>query len=253
MDDWSITQSGGLVSQLDCGARAFDYRPFCEGGEIFAHHGAVKIDRLLRDSIEDIRGWLAANTDQMVLLYLSHFDGDANCEQTTQELVQSMGIFPIACADVSSITVSQAFGKGAQLVGGSIVAVIDCMEERYDDTVNCYTSVLETCYGGPSGGEIAWARMLDYQRVSTAAPANDSLWMTQLHWQSTAASIAYGTLHGGSIIKDEERGGVNAWVADMVRSKQFAALSLVELDSVCHGGLDVYNAILEMMPASGTI
>ena len=34
VDDWSITQAGGLAQQLECGARALDYRPFCDAGEV---------------------------------------------------------------------------------------------------------------------------------------------------------------------------------------------------------------------------
>jgi hypothetical protein len=199
--------------------------------------------------VNDVREWLASHPDALVLFYLSHFDGEQGCEQTTSELMASLGIAPLSCGEVASVTVSQAFQRGAQLTGGSIVAVVDCMDERFDESVNCYTGILATCYGGPSGGDEAWARMHAYQEASTAVAATSQLWMTQLHWQTTAASIAYGTLHGGSILLDEERGGVNAWVAEALRGGLFKSLALIELDSVCHGGPEVYSALLDVAPA----
>ena len=42
--DWTKTQSVGLVGQLDCGARAFDYRPYLDKHDVlYAHHGPVVI------------------------------------------------------------------------------------------------------------------------------------------------------------------------------------------------------------------
>ena len=203
----------------------------------------------MRESVNDIRDWLAKNPDALVMLYLSHFDGDAGCEQTVASLLSSLAVASLSCGEVGGLTVAQAFAKGAQLTGGSIVGVADCMDERYDDTVNCYTGIIATCYAGPSGGEEAWKRMLAYQQQSTLLPAPGQLWMTQLHWQSTAASITYGTLHGSSILLDEERGGVNAWVTDALRAGTFRNVALLELDNVCHGGAEVYRALLDVAPA----
>jgi hypothetical protein len=45
VDDWAQTQSTGLVGQLNCGARGFDYRPYLKDGTLYAHHGPVVIHK----------------------------------------------------------------------------------------------------------------------------------------------------------------------------------------------------------------
>jgi len=258
VDDWSITQSAGLVGQLTCGARALDYRPYCQGGQVLAHHGAVVIKKALQDSIADVRAWLHSSPDSLVLLYLSHVEGDSGCEETARAALDGLGVFTMQCADVSRHTVADVYAKGQRpnlAQGGSLAAVFDCMDERFDSTVNCYTGFLQTCSTGPDDQSCeAWRRMKAYFEQSTSAPgAPGQLTMTQLHWQSTAATITYGTLAGSSILKDEERAGVNRWAAASLRARKDVAethVNFVELDNVCDAGLDVHQALLEAFPAA---
>ncbi len=213
-DNWVITQSAGLLQQLWCGARAFDYRPFCKGGEVFAHHGGILVNKNLQDSVADVRSWLKQVPQALVLFYISHFAGDGNCGTTVNDWLHGLGVYTLQCEEVGKISVAEVYKRGLRTdlgQGGSLVAITDCMDERYDDTVNCYTSPTETCFSGPGdGGNQAWNRMKSYYVTSTLNRGN-ALWMTQLHWQSTAATITVGTLRGGSVLKDEERGLVNAW------------------------------------------
>jgi hypothetical protein len=65
----------------------------------------------------------------------------------------------------------------------------------------------------------------------------------QAHWQSTVGSITIGTLHNSSLLLDEQRSGVNQWVAQSIREGRFKHLNIVEVDNVCDGGLDILDAI----------
>jgi len=257
VDDWSITQSVGLVGQLGCATRAFDYRPYCQDGTVYAHHGSVVIRKALQDSVADVRDWLRSSPASLVVFYLSHFDGDAGCDATTKAALDGLGVFTLSCEDVGKLSVADVYQKGLRpdlAQGGSLAAVVDCMDERFDDTINCYTGFLQTCNTGPGDSSCeAWQRMKAYFEKSTSQPgAPGQLTMTQLHWQSTAQSIIYGTLAGSSILKDEEHAGVNRWAAATLRARtdfENTFVNFVELDNVCDGGLDVHQALLEAFPA----
>ena len=55
---WTRTQSGGLDAQLECGARAFDARPLYRRGRLVWHHGAVAVEFLFAQAIEQAVAWL---------------------------------------------------------------------------------------------------------------------------------------------------------------------------------------------------
>jgi hypothetical protein len=38
---WTKTQQGSPAAMLDCGARAFDWRPQVEDGKLVMHHGEI--------------------------------------------------------------------------------------------------------------------------------------------------------------------------------------------------------------------
>jgi hypothetical protein len=288
--DWGITQSAGLVQQLWCGARAFDYRPYCRNGEVLAHHGGFTINKKLPDVVAEVRAWLRAVPVALVLIYFSHADGDANCGGTVANWLAGLGIYTINCADVTRLTIAEVYARGLRSdlgQGGSLVAIFDCMDERFDDSVNCYTGFSDTCYSGPGdGGNEAWRRMKSYY-VGSTLTRGGALWMTQLHWQLTPTTITYGTLHGSSVLMDEQRGGVNAWAGLALRNQGGSlapqvcdnvcfrhnvhqrrqslvscpfpppsppksteqVINFVEVDNVCDHGTDIYQALLDTYPA----
>ena len=63
------------------------------------------------------------------------------------------------------------------------------------------------------------------------------------HWQSTAESIAIGTLHNSSLLLDESRSNMNGWMAEAITKRTFQHLNIVEVDNVCDNGIAIYNAI----------
>eukprot|EP01032_Pedospumella_encystans_P037454 gene37454-42422_t len=48
--EWTRTQGTGLVGQLNCGVRSFDYRPYLQGDVLFAHHGPVVVHKTMSSS-----------------------------------------------------------------------------------------------------------------------------------------------------------------------------------------------------------
>jgi len=261
----SYTQTqadGDLASQLDCGARAYDYRPYLKkDGTLIAHHGSMKVNAEMRGSLQGIIEWLAqpAHSDELVLLYVSHClsDGDKDtqeprCVDAAAALLSDMGVSTIRgdCSPLSSLTVGDALSRGKLPSGGSLLAVFDCTNENFVESVNCWgvQGIHEYCCYGENK-EIAWASLTSYLN-STASPLAtpaDNLWMLQAHWQSTAVSVPLGDLHRSSVLQDERRAGVNLWLAQMLRARAlpYKTLSLVELDNVCDNGLEVLAALQE--------
>ena len=248
MSDWAKTQDTGLVGQLNCGARAFDYRPYYNKGELYAHHGGVQIHKRMSESISEILDWNEEyNTNDLVLLYLSHFDGDEGCQDATIQLLQSSDIYTITdCTALGSLTYTDAKSKSKLTNGGYLLAVVDCMEEYYDSTVNCYGSNY-VCYDSwpQNSSSIPMDKLESYMTsVTSSYPDNpNTLWMAQGHWQQTALTISLGTLHKSSIVNDELQSGVNNWLAQKIDEKAFSSLNIIEVDNVCDGGMDIYNSL----------
>ncbi len=82
------------MEQLNCGSRSFDYRPFLlENGTLIAHHGGVTIPYPMRTSMQQVMNWCHENPLEMVIVYLSHFDGDIDgCMDATINLMKSLGL-----------------------------------------------------------------------------------------------------------------------------------------------------------------
>jgi hypothetical protein len=245
--DWTRTQSVGLVGQLDCGTRAFDYRPYYKDGELYAHHGPVVIYKTMRESIREIQTWNSQNPNELVILYLSHFDGDDGCKDAAIAFLASMNVSTVVdCNDLSSLTVGEAKYKSSLPNGGYLFSISDCMEEYFDSTINCYGSDF-VCYDSwpENTSSIPWNKLKEYMTMMTASYPDSSnmLWMAQAHWQSTALSVSLGTLHNSSIILDEERSGVNSWLVGQIKNKAYPCLNMIEVDNVCDHGLELYQTL----------
>ena len=54
VDRWAKTQQdGGVRSLLDCGARAFDWRPKLKRGKLIMHHSSVDINYPMGDALDE--------------------------------------------------------------------------------------------------------------------------------------------------------------------------------------------------------
>jgi hypothetical protein len=249
VDKYAQTQSTNLVGQLDCGSRGFDYRPYLEkDGELIAHHGGIKVHKKMSESITEVINWANHNQDELILFYMSHYDGEEGCKDASLELIKSNGINnPVVdCNDFKSMTLLDAINRGKLENGGSILVVSDCVEEEYDPSIECYNKDY-VCYDSwpKDTKQIPMQHLADYMiNTTNNIPVNDGrLWMVQAHWQSSVGSITLGEAHLSSILQDEEKSNVNQWIATNILNKTWNNLNLIEVDNVCNGGNDILNAI----------
>lgn len=246
----------GLAGQLECGARAFDYRPYYEDGVLFAHHGGVVIRTPMQQSLDEVVSWGRAHPDnELVVMFLTACDGDDGCQEAAISLAESNGVKVISdCSSLASLTFDDALNMSALPTGGNVIAVYDCMESHYDSTINCYGQGY-ACYNNTWPTETSaqpWKQMSQYAVATSATPPPDNgyLWMIQTHWQSDAASIAIGTLHKSSLLIDEEKSMVNSWTAEQIEQGKFKYMNMIEVDNVCDGGPRILKALQESLDVS---
>eukprot|EP00600_Ochromonadales_sp_CCMP1393_P004050 CAMPEP_0174993418 /NCGR_PEP_ID=MMETSP0004_2-20121128/23062_1 /TAXON_ID=420556 /ORGANISM="Ochromonas sp., Strain CCMP1393" /LENGTH=275 /DNA_ID=CAMNT_0016247527 /DNA_START=133 /DNA_END=960 /DNA_ORIENTATION=+ len=253
--DWTRTQSVGLVGQLDCGSRAFDYRPHLQHGVLFAHHGPVVVHKTMKSSILDIMGWCSKNPEELVVLYVTSCDGDDGCMDQAKQLLEEMNVYTVSdCDDLKTLTYGKAKELGRLSDGGSLVAVVECTNGNYDSTLNCYGKSF-VCYDSwpENTTYIPWEAMANYMISVTASDPTTSesnpspyLWMAQAHWQSDTYSVVAGTLHNSSLLEDNRRSKINKWVEDSIYRGDFKYLNMLELNNVCENGPAVLEALRAM-------
>ena len=247
--DWTKTQSVGLVAQLGCGVRAFDYRPTYQDGTIYAHHGGITIHVEMKQSLQDIINWANQNPDDLIILYLSHWDGDG-CKEAVTDLLTSFQINTITtCNTLATLTYAEAKAASQLANGGYLLAIYDCTNEYYDSSINCYAKEF-TCYDSwpENTTSIPFDALQTYMlQTTTQDPTTKEslLWMAQAHWQSTAGSVTLGTLHKSSLVEDEKRSQINAFIEQQIRKGSYPSLNFLELDEVCDRGIEIYQAIQE--------
>eukprot|EP00602_Paraphysomonas_sp_CaronLab_P000050 CAMPEP_0185028448 /NCGR_PEP_ID=MMETSP1103-20130426/14169_1 /TAXON_ID=36769 /ORGANISM="Paraphysomonas bandaiensis, Strain Caron Lab Isolate" /LENGTH=265 /DNA_ID=CAMNT_0027562873 /DNA_START=57 /DNA_END=854 /DNA_ORIENTATION=- len=247
VSEWAQTQNIGLYGQLDCGARSFDYRPYYFNGTLYAHHGGVKINKPMKEAVTEVIEWCNIHTSELVVFYVNSCDGDDGCREAAIDLLVSLGIYTITdCSELTGLSVEDAISLSTLSGGGSLLGLYDCVSEQYDSTVNCYGKGY-ACYESwdRESTDIPWDKMQSYLIGATKeVPTTDGrLWMAQAHWQSTAESIAIGTLHNSSLLLDESRSNMNGWMAEAITKRTFQHLNIVEVDNVCDNGIAIYNAI----------
>lgn len=254
--DWTRTQGVGLIGQLDCGSRSFDYRPYLSNdGVLYGHHGGVVVYKTMRSSVVEVVDWCNSNPDDLVILYVTDCEGDDGCLTQVRSLLDSLNVYTISdCSVLSTLTYAKAQFYSRLRKGGSLLALIGCVSENYDPSINCYGPSF-VCYDSwpTNSSAVPWKEFSNYMSAVTSvdpttnssgsAAYSNNLWMAQGHWQSTAVSISLGTLHNSSVLLDESRSGVNEWVRESIYQRKFDYLNLLELDNVCNHGLEIYQAI----------
>lgn len=152
INNFLVTQARGpMSSQLQCGARSLDFRPYVQDGRLKIHHGSQVIDHDFADALRDIVAWANKHPGDIIYIYSSHCDGSsdddkAQCPQKMADAFSSMGIKLYQnpnCNDLWSMTVGEALETGRLSGGGSIVATWGCVQQNYDKSIECYTSSRE--------------------------------------------------------------------------------------------------------------
>ena len=254
-DWWTKTQTVGLGGQAQCGARAFDLRPHVNAdGTVVLHHGPVVVQKALKDAVQELVEFANRNPNELVLLYVSHCDGDG-CMARTRQALGSIGV--PTCTDGHQLygaTYGSTKAMGRLSGGGAVLAIFGFVAENYNDALKCYVGAAY-CYESDPGA--ALEPMWTYIRgLSAMAPAaSGELQMIQAHWQYDAASIAAGVLHVSSVLDDESRSSLNSKVADAVTCSPcppsggvFKYNNLIQVNNVCDGGNKLYNALRTRVP-----
>lgn len=248
--DWAKTQNASLVEQLNCGARSFDYRPSIgHDGAIYPHHSGVVIRKPMKESLLELKKWTAVNSKELVILYLSHFDGEG-CVDSVTALLQETGVPFIKDCSQLAMTYSNALSFSKLLSGGHLMAVFDCMDENYDPSIECYGKDF-ICYDSwpYNTTNVAFEAINTYMQATTSSNptvSSSNMWMAQAHWQSSAQSVVKGTLHRSSLLLDEERSSLNKQVEIAIRNRAYSYLNVLELDHVCDNGANVLQAIRDI-------
>lgn len=241
------TQSKGLVAQLTCGSRSFDYRPYYSNGTVYASHGVVVIKKPMNDSVSEIIKWVNRNPTDLVILYLSHFAGDAGSQKAATDILDFWKVPIIStCTDFSTLTYNEAKIMSSQVSGGYLLGVVDCVDEVYDASVECYvkdvrTNETSSCIDS-SNNALVFNHLEDYAHNASKA-VYDGLWMSQLHWQYGVESTVLQFYYNSTVVDDTTLSGVNIWVLNNIHNKTWNNLNFVELNEVCSSGKDIYTAL----------
>lgn len=250
--DWTRTQKGTIIDQLNCGARALDYRPYLsEKGEIFAHHGPIVIYKSMEQTLRELKKWGKENPTELIIFQVSHcvdarFNNNyysATCESDVMDLLAKMNVHTVTdCAELETMTMEKALSYG------NVLAVFGCSSGYWDPSLTCYTKDY-VCYDSwpANTSALAWDRMEKFcESSSSYVPVtNGNFWGFGSNWQSSAESVVLGTLHNSSLVQDEERSNINLWAADQIRAGKWKYLNMVSFDNLCHNGLEIYSAVQE--------
>jgi len=226
----------------------------------------------MTDSLDEMIAWAGKHTqpEDLVLLGISHCAG-TNCAQLTEDLITSKGIKYISdteCSKLKNMTVSDAFFASQLPGGGSILAVENCIDMNYDDTIGCSgyfssapapastgflaedpqsNSLEYTCYSNASTNAFPTNRMNEYLKktVAKGPPTNGNLWQIQAIWQETTSSVTVGVQYGSSLLEDERRSGLNAMSKTWITSGEIdvSKANMWEINNVCNGGLELLEAL----------
>ena len=185
----------------------------------------------------------------MVILYITDCAGDSGCLNATSKVLEANNVLTISnCADLNDWSVESL------LVKTNLLSIIGCVDEQYDPTLNCYGQGF-VCYDSwpQNSKDIPWSAFKKYvEKTTSFVPVTDGrFWMTQAHWQSTAESVIFGTLHNSSLLQDELLSGMNDWLVENVLNiTTFPHLNFLEVDNVCHRGVDINHMLKERMSIS---
>jgi hypothetical protein len=172
------TQSGGSVTALlDCGVRAFDWRPSLSADNFLGFaHGPLFVNFSMAAAAAEVAAWAAAHAseqeDALALIIVADCNGPA-CDAAAAAAFAAAGIRVLAgadgCAAASDLTLGAAMAAGALPGGGAALAIANCPgapENTYDDRLSCtgflnvtegeaFEAAAAGCLAAPSAAELA--------------------------------------------------------------------------------------------------
>lgn len=91
-DEFARTQELSIQQQWDLGIRAFDLRPCCYETHMNLNHGIVATQLHLEDVLRTMKGWLADNPTEFIIIHMLHeSDGDQVENVYNQRIQEVLG------------------------------------------------------------------------------------------------------------------------------------------------------------------
>jgi len=142
INPWAKTQqSGGTTGMLNCGARAFDWRPSLQtDGSLIMHHSSILVKHNMSGAVDEIVEWVGLNHNgarDLVILGITDCDGGSACNTAVEKLLGTHNITIVTVADLASMTAQDAVERGRLANGGALLACESCWQENYESYVTC--------------------------------------------------------------------------------------------------------------------
>lgn len=259
--NYAVCQRGNLTEQLNCGARAFDIRPYKKlDGSLVMHHGGTVYHVLVKDALHEVLVWLESHPDELVIVFIQFVSGDTQelIEEGRSEsnaLVREMGFTMLKMEDwyMRQMTVGKALERGRIGHGGAGFFIYELGDDGYDPSVSCFAGWSESCIGTPAERLGRYTAMHEYlvgRFNGDQFPLADGLlWSTQAHWQYSAAAIATGLSRMSCILAEESASDINGLLAQDIAQGNYKRINLVQIDYVCDSGKHVFKAMRDFAHA----
>ena len=283
INPWAKTQpSGGASGLLDCGARAFDWRPLLQNAtdnSLVLHHGPLVVKHNMAAAIDEMVTWASQHkhgaTDLIILgITDCACAGDTiclnpigACTKAVDQVLANRNISVVTVQQLKTMTAQDATDYGQLPGGGAMIACYGCWLPHYSEAINNTCSgfrvssdaqtnqeveaLTYTCYKDSSTKSFPFTRMWKYlDGVSLAGPPSDGrLYTAQALWQEDTESVIIGGLSGSSLLKDESKSGLNALLAERIAKGGWnvSRIGMVEINNVCDGGLGL-KKVLDLLP-----
>jgi hypothetical protein len=145
---FTITQDATNVTQLlECGIRAFDWRPSFTNNILGFAHGPIFVNHSMQSAAREVVNWAndnaSENEDSLVILIVADCNSQ-ECNDLAEAAFKAEGI-PVmvnetGCAIASDFTLGAVMDASKLVGGGHAIAIMNCPSSSiptYDETLSC--------------------------------------------------------------------------------------------------------------------
>jgi len=158
--DWTKTQDGTPVEQLECGVRSYDWRPkLTKDGDLVMHHGDVTVPYPMKSAVREMVAWCNANPadEDLVVMYLWDCAGGDACLEAANNTLLDEGVRGIVydAGDLQTLTIKDALVMSALDGGGHLLVLFNTgVDQNYNSTLTCsgYKTGVDRAEVGPKHG-----------------------------------------------------------------------------------------------------
>lgn len=206
VNNFAVTQpSGGFTKQLECGARAFDLRPYVKhDGKVVMHHGDVVFDTDIKVAMGDIMKWSESHPNTIVFLNVGTTCGGDNEEAkkkcwstgagSPDSIIEGAGAKYRSDASLKTLTVGEVLTHAKWKSGGAVIYTwAASVESNWVESIQCYGRARRLDQNDLNGTDMA------------NAPDRELIWN---HLSHAAHQVADAGTHAANKVKE---GGKHAY------------------------------------------